>query len=217
MAETKACRQVMSVMAAAIAIAFALSGCNADGKAARQPDQDMQLDMAANVHHCAACHGGDGTSTSELFPNLAGQQKAYIIAQLMAFRGHTRRDRDARAYMWGVSAGLDDATIADLAAYFSAQSPAPATSDMTSDAAAGEAIYRHGALDRGIPACASCHGDKAEGNAVIPALAGQHSDYLFMQLQAFSSGSRDNALMNSIAKKLTEDEKKALPAYLSSL
>jgi cytochrome c553 len=217
MAKARACRQAVRSVAAAIAIALALCGGSAGGQTVGKPGQDMQTDIAAKVHNCAACHGADGISTSELFPNLAGQQQAYIAGQLTAFRGNTRQDRDAKAYMWGVAEGLDDATIADLAAYFSAQPRAPATNDAKPDIAAGEAIYRHGAQDRGVPPCASCHGDKAEGNASIPALAGQHRDYLFMQLRAFSSGSRNNAVMNLIARKLTGNEKKALAAYLSSL
>jgi cytochrome c553 len=221
-ADVRTCRQAARLAAAAIAIALALCGCSAGGQTGGQSGQDMQTDMAAKVHNCAACHGADGVSTSELFPNLAGQQKAYIVGQVAAFRTHTRQDRDAKAYMWGIAEGLDDATIAGLAEYFSAQSPAPAPNDVKlddvkPDIATGEAIYRHGALDRGVPPCASCHGDKAEGKASIPALAGQHRDYLFVQLHAFSSGSRDNAVMHLIAKKLTGDEKKALAAYLASL
>jgi cytochrome c553 len=119
--------------------------------------------------------------------------------------------------MWGVAEGLDDATIADLASYFSAQTPAPVTPDVDANIATGEAIYRHGALARGVPACQSCHGDKGQGDAAIPGLAGQHGDYLFVQLSAFASGSRDNAVMNFIAKKLTQKESEAIAAYLSSL
>ena len=49
---------------------------------------------------CATCHGPRGNSTSPAFPRLAGQQAPYIEAQLVSFRGRTRGDPAAQAYMW---------------------------------------------------------------------------------------------------------------------
>jgi cytochrome c553 len=71
---------------------------------------------------CVACHGPSGVSTSDLWPNLAGQKQAYIMKQLKAFREGTRTD----PLMSGMAKPLSDEDIENLAAYFSSQSAAPA-------------------------------------------------------------------------------------------
>jgi cytochrome c553 len=64
---------------------------------------------------CAACHGADGISGNDIWPNLAGQKEGYLVAQLKAFRAGER----SNPMMSPMAAPLSDADIADLAAYFS--------------------------------------------------------------------------------------------------
>jgi cytochrome c553 len=64
---------------------------------------------------CAACHGADGISTNDLWPNLAGQKEGYLVIQLKAFRDGGR----ANPMMAPMAAALSDGDIDDLAAYFS--------------------------------------------------------------------------------------------------
>ncbi len=64
---------------------------------------------------CVACHGPNGISTNDLWPNLAGQKEGYLVAQLKAFRAGERNN----PMMAPMAAPLSDADIADLAAYFS--------------------------------------------------------------------------------------------------
>lgn len=40
---------------------------------------------------CVPCHGFDGTGQDERVPNLAGQHRDYLRAQLLAFRTGERR------------------------------------------------------------------------------------------------------------------------------
>jgi cytochrome c553 len=194
-----------------------LFGCDTDRPIGAGPAQIATAEAAGKLHQCASCHGEDGISSAEIFPNLAGQHKEYITAQLTAFRNHTRQDRNAKTYMWGMARGLSDDTIKILAADYSAKSPAPAASGAKADVAAGAAIYTNGVAAHGVLACVSCHGARGAGNAVIPALAGQHKDYLVVQLGAFASGARDNATMHLIAKGMTPNEMKAVATYLSAL
>jgi len=63
---------------------------------------------------CAACHGADGISPNDLWPNLAGQKEGYLVAQLKAFRDGGR----ANPMMAPMAAALSDGDIADLAAYY---------------------------------------------------------------------------------------------------
>lgn len=64
---------------------------------------------------CAGCHGADGVSAQDDWPNLAGQKAAYLESALKAFRDGERKN----ALMSGMATGLSDADIANLAAYFS--------------------------------------------------------------------------------------------------
>ena len=64
---------------------------------------------------CAACHGADGHSPNDLWPNLAGQKEGYIAKQLKAFRDGNRQD----PMMAPMAKNLSDDDIANLAAYFS--------------------------------------------------------------------------------------------------
>ncbi|MCG6891346.1 MAG: cytochrome c [Gammaproteobacteria bacterium] len=64
---------------------------------------------------CVACHGMDGISTNDMWPNLAGQKEGYMVLQLKAFRGGERNN----PMMAPMAAGLSDDDIANLAAYFS--------------------------------------------------------------------------------------------------
>lgn len=64
---------------------------------------------------CAGCHGAAGISANPLWPNLAGQQEAYLVKQMKAFRDGTRSD----PMMSPMAKPLSDADIDNLAAYFS--------------------------------------------------------------------------------------------------
>jgi cytochrome c553 len=66
--------------------------------------------------------------------------------------------------------------------------------------------------------CAACHG--SNGIAVAPTfpnLAGQSATYLYVQLRAFKDGARDNAVMQPLAKTLTDQDMRNLAAHFASL
>jgi cytochrome c553 len=165
---------------------------------------------------CSTCHGARGISVSPTFPNLAGQQAAYLEAQLKAFRDRSRADPHAQAFMWGMAAQLTDSTIADMAAYFAAQPPAKGAPSGPAEIAAGKKIFEEGIAAQQVPACQSCHMKNAEGNAVFPRLAGQHRGYLEKQLEVFATGLRANPIMHENAKNLTALQISQVAAFLSS-
>jgi len=85
------------------------------------------------------------------------------------------------------------------------------------DAAKGATLFADGDAARGLPACVTCHG--AAGNSTItanPKLAGQHEAYIYKQLVNFGTPERNQAIMTSYAKMLTDEEKKNIAAYLSA-
>lgn len=64
---------------------------------------------------CVGCHGANGISANPLWPNLAGQKRAYLVKQLKAFRDGKRSD----PMMTPMAKPLSNADIENLAAYYS--------------------------------------------------------------------------------------------------
>ena len=200
-----------------VPLALALAACNTNQPSGPPSAAQQQATVEGTVHVCTSCHGFHGRSTSPTFPNLAGQQKDYLVAQLRAFRDHTRADPHAHTYMWGMAATLSNPTIDGLAQFFSSQTPAPGTPGDPTLIAEGQAIYKNGIPEQKVPACQTCHGPAGQGNAIIPRLAGQHPGYIEDQLTNFASGGRANAIMHQNAKNLTREEVLQLAAYVGSL
>jgi len=65
---------------------------------------------------CAVCHGRDGIATQPDAPSLAGQNPAYVAAQLGRFRSGERKHEQMNI----IAAELTDSQIADLAAWYAA-------------------------------------------------------------------------------------------------
>lgn len=106
-------------------------------------------------------------------------------------------------------------------------SSAPSTrpSGTAPDAPLDPASPQAGALlaQRGlgaVPACASCHGDRGEGQpaaAGAPRLAGQPLHYLLRQLDGYADGRRHHAVMAPVAQQLTPPQRQAVSAYYAML
>jgi len=82
-------------------------------------------------------------------------------------------------------------------------------------AALGEGSAEAGKAKSAV--CAACHG--MDGNSINPewpSLAGQHAEYIVVQLSAFQSGARQNVLMTPQAMNLSDEDKADLAAYYSS-
>ncbi|HEX6138282.1 MAG TPA: c-type cytochrome [Casimicrobiaceae bacterium] len=170
------------------------------------------------VNLCSTCHGPRGISTSSEFPILAAQQKEYLVNQLHAFRAKSRSEKDAHDFMWGIAGQLDDALISEIAIFYSVQPPAPGRAEGDpAGIARGRTLFDRGSAERGIPACASCHGEGAAGNGMFPRLAGQHAKYVAKQLTYIQSLVRSAPVMHGIVKDLSVAEIQALAAYVQSL
>ena len=171
--------------------------------------------LAASV--CGSCQGPEGRGDNPRIPRLAGQQRAYIEVQLKAFRNQSRGDHAAHEYMWGVAATLSDDIVTALVEYYAAQKPAAGIPASNKDAAArGKTLFESGSPERGVPACTGCHGANAEGLAVFPRLAGQHGQYLFIQMQSVRNWLRSSPVMHGLIKELADEEIVSLAAYLES-
>ncbi|NWG30487.1 MAG: cytochrome c4 [Rhodocyclaceae bacterium] len=161
---------------------------------------------------CALCHGVEGESASAIYPRLAAQHPDYLVKQLGDFRDGRRKSET----MNEMAKDLSDETIRELAAWFSSRPPAVRRILDADLAAVGRYVFLKGNPYSGVAACASCHGEKGHGTQLLPRLAGQHPNYLVTQLKDFGKRERtnDNAVMHSIASKLTELEMHAVAVYL---
>jgi cytochrome c553 len=164
---------------------------------------------------CSTCHGPTGQSSNADFPKLAGQNADYLVRQMFNFQTRLRKSTEMEKEMTGLT-GND---IEELANYFSSQQLLPGRPTDAALIEAGRKFYMTGSAERGISACAVCHGDMARGARMLPRVAGQHARYLAIQLRRFAEQSRttDQMLMHSVASKMTENEIWAVSYFLSGL
>jgi cytochrome c553 len=166
---------------------------------------------------CSDCHGLDGNPVSPNFPRLAGQQVDYLIKQLNEFQAHRRGDPLGAQYMWGLARDLTPAQAKEIAVYFSDQKPVPGPLGEPALVNAGRQLFQHGNPDKGVPACASCHGQSARGAGETPRLADQWAHYVEAQLQVFHTQQRPAGVaMHAIVQALTPEDVQALAAYLQA-
>ena len=172
-------------------------------------------DNARGLPACASCHGAGGNSTINTNPKLAGQIDTYIHKQLVDFTTPARNNPVMTTY----AKMLTDDEKKNIAAWLATQQPKQGAARNKDTLELGRKIYRGGIADRGVAACASCHGATGAGlPAQYPRLAGQHQDYTVTQLQAFKTGARSNsAPMATLAKRLSDDEMKAVADYIAGL
>ena len=183
---------------------------------------------ASKAAVCTACHGVNGNSVNPEWPNIAGQNAAYVREQLVMIRDRKR----VNELMYPIVKDMTDQDFADVAVYYAAQTPAGLESD-PSYWKAGEALYKSGDASRNIPACTACHGPSGQGNAGAgyPALRAQHSVYTVKQLQDYLTknryrdsadasvvnATRNSAMMTTIAARLSPEDIRNLASYLQGL
>src|SRR5215813_5027634 len=72
------------------------------------------------------------------------------------------------------------------------------------------------AIEAKLQVCTSCHGENGQPiDATIPIIWGQTEYFLVKQLHDYKSGDRENLVMASFAKRLTQAELRPAAAYLS--
>lgn len=172
-------------------------------------------DAARGVPACVSCHGANGNSTIAVNPTLAGQIEAYVHKQLVDFTTPARNQPVMTTY----SKMLTDDEKRNIAAWLALQQAKPGAAKDKDTVELGRKIYRGGIADKGVAACASCHGATAAGvPAQYPRLAGQHQEYTLAQLQAFKGGARANSpQMATLAKRMSDDEMKAVADYIAGI
>jgi len=129
----------MRLLPAMLALPFSLA-------LAQAPVPNLEAGRARATAVCAACHGANGISVTDVIPNLAGQKAAYLQAQLAALKSGTRKN----AVMGAIAAQLGAEDIVNVAAYFSSL-PGAAVASAKSDFLPG-LIKTSATLPEGYPA-----------------------------------------------------------------
>lgn len=89
-----------------------LAGCSIIQK---QSAADTAAATARTAYYtCGGCHGPRNVRVEFMTPNIIGQKQAYLVAKLRDFRDKKRIHPD----MNGVTAGLTDQDISNLASYY---------------------------------------------------------------------------------------------------
>ena len=105
-------RTIVKLVAGAAVLAFGATAFAAGDAAAGKQKTVM----------CAGCHGIPGYKTAYPsvynVPKLGGQNAGYIVKALQGYKSGER----SHPTMRGIAAGLSDQDMADLAAYYSADS-----------------------------------------------------------------------------------------------
>jgi len=197
--------------------------------AAGAPAQNLERGKEINGV-CAGCHGefGQGGKRGE-YPRLAGQRKAHLVDQLLAFRKRTRINLPMFPYTQ--ERELSNADIEDVSAYLaSIELPTAWPEFKASDDALTRLTLTEkvmiiprapGDLDNGARVfqkeCASCHARDGMGRGKFPRLVGQYTAYLRKQMDAFVKGERphDEVEVKGILNQLREQDLDDVLAYLT--
>ena len=173
---------------------------------------------------CVACHGKDGSKAIQNFPDLAGQDAKYMIAQMDDIATGARvSGNDARGYprtqgMKDVMHLVTKDERASIATWLaSLPSPKPRALDPAPTPerlAEGKAAYTRGG-------CQTCHGvDGLKPLATYPLTGGMKRDYLVLQMKEMRDGVRANGkskAMLPFAKKLDDAGIELIADYLSQV
>ncbi|MEO0823000.1 MAG: c-type cytochrome, partial [Pseudomonadota bacterium] len=150
---------------------------------------------------CSGCHGASAEGTVQekvtlaadgVYPRLAGQDRTYIVRQLVSFAEDWRES----AQMKPMALSLSDQDRLDIGAHIEGLAPPhPRREAVAEDVLArGKAIAEGGIPHKGVIRCSGCHGaDGRGGGANFPWLAGQRRDYLVTQLTNWQQGTRRNS------------------------
>jgi cytochrome c553 len=156
---------------------------------------------------CANCHGPAGHSVLPEVPNLAAQNTVYVLNQLNKF--HDGR-RSGNFFMEGLVRGMSNDERFGLAVYYTDQEPANFKVNDPVLAEKGRVLYEDG--------CKRCHGETGAGSERNSRIAGQHPDYLNMSIKRYRENKiRSETRMFKATRSLTDDEIRALSAYIGSL
>ena len=101
---------------------------------------DAAAGARTHAARCASCHGKDGISPNDTWPNLAGQHAAYLVRILAAYKSGAQTD----VMMSPIAQTLSDAEIQNLATHYAGlRCEAAPRKPRFGDAAAGKSLAQN--------------------------------------------------------------------------
>ena len=161
----------------------------------------------ALANTCNNCHGVNGVSAGPSMPSIGGQPESYLKTIMLEWKTGVRYS----ATMGRLIKGYSDEQISELAAYFSKKPWVPAAQQTDAKLVAlGKKVTMR---------CAACHGETGSINdGETPNLNGQWAQYLELEALKYRDDAvaMPNRQMRNAAKKLSDEEVKAVAAFYAS-
>ena len=158
---------------------------------------------------CGACHGENGIPQDKAMPIIWGQHAGYLYLQLRDFQKGVR----ASEQMQPIAEALSKDDMMALAEYFEKKQ----WPRVAQPAASGDDATTARRVNTSV-GCTGCHLDQYQGDGSIPRIADQSHDYLLKTMLEFRTRKRaNNPGMSDLMNAASEDELKAISAYLAGL
>ncbi|MBL4672751.1 MAG: cytochrome c4 [Arenicella sp.] len=190
---------------AGLLLLIVLSACSRVAPSAvdNQPQAIKSKPISQLVATCAACHGQNGISVNEQWPNLAGQQSDYLLQELRSFRDGKRQNALMTS---SLLASLSDEDLGNIASHYAKIQPLKKQIQGINELPGAHVRAR----------CVSCHGMTGQSvTGLWPNVAGQKAGYLAKQLLDYKKGVRVHGTMQVIASELTEQQIQDVAYYYS--
>jgi cytochrome c553 len=215
LATVRSCSQAMACLRAlAFALVWMCAACGGPVAAPEPPAGELIAvggGPGGAGDACFNCHGFAGEGGDRV-PRLAGLSSGYMSKQLRDYANGTRPDDVMTPIAQRMRAG-DQRAVSDY--YARLALPLATTSTSTF------ALYHDGDPERGLRACARCHGEGGAGRrAANPAIAGQPAAYTAEQLRRWKRSVRRNDardVMGAAARALTDEEIEDLARYIEEM
>jgi cytochrome c553 len=160
---------------------------------------------------CASCHGNEGLALNA--PVLHGQEPAYIVRSLMAFK-HGRRIDQIMMSMNSIAADLTDEDISVVARYLAGQDPCEIDLKIDYGREGFREAFSAGRKQYAASNCGHCH---ESFHHYAPRIMGQKASYLKLTLSQFQSGIRVAPMMSRLLQSWTEQDFQNVVTYISGM
>ena len=160
---------------------------------------------------CASCHGNEGVALKT--PILHGQEPAYIVRSLMAFRHGGRIDQIMMS-MNGIASGLTEEDIGLVARYLAGQDPCDLDIKIDYGREGFREAFSAGREKYASSNCGHCH---ESFHHFAPRIMGQKASYLKLALSQFQAGVRVAPMMPRILQSWTEKDFENVVTYISGM
>ena len=162
-------------------------------------------------NQCASCHGNEGIALKT--PILHGQEPAYIVRSLMAFKHGGRIDQIMMS-MNSIASGLTEEDIGLVARYLAGQDPCEIDIKIDYGWAGFREEFSAGREMYAASNCGHCH---ESFHHFAPRIMGQKASYLKLALSQFQAGVRVAPMMPQMLQSWTEEDFKNVVTYISGM